>query len=909
MATIPNAASLGARAIPQSQRGLASADGSAVGVALQRAGKEFQDLGAEAAKLEKENRAAQDKLETAQASLLYRQELDAYSQKAKENPNDYLNYDKGFADAQKSALEKSRSLISNPNLHGLFDTWAGGEAISERRKIHDMSIAVSTDKTVAHLLDSAEKEGQMQVQSPDLKRVGDFGVMSENLIRPLINTGAIDAMRGEQVLRQVKDKVAGIHFEQRRINDPLGTYNELSAMASGAGSAPNIGADTVKPYSAAKVAEIRALAAKPSEFDPLFEEMGKKYGVDPKELKLRAVVESGLRPKAQGPQGKYGQSGGLMQLETKTAEALGVTDRNDPRQSVEGAAKLLSFHQKKAGGDQSMVDKLYYAGSEKLMGPNTEQYAANLAAVRGGNNYGVRADGTAKGPGFLGELKRPDGSVSTELSVGVNIDGKEIEIPTLVPTLTKPEIASLLAGEKPSDAIMKKAIDHAKQRMADGKSVFMESATQSDIQRYNLSPDIIQNELEKTRAYATVGVREEMKNISDAFALNVMAPESQLLELADKTKRLGMIEENAKVMQFIDTQKRVVDFVPKSNADMRSILNQKKAVLSTNNPDGIREYQALSAVFENKQKMLKENPWGYYRAHNLVSLSDRSILSDTDAAIAERKTQAETINKIEKGSVRLPLIFEDEAEQLNQMAESGKDVGPLLVNIGMRTTTSEKQDIAREISKKNKFLGAAMAMDNPAVANKIILGSKSDGPVTIEKFSASAREKLNGIVGTGEALDNAVAVAHAYYKQRAIENKDINTEVTDKLVNESIAATIGPIGDVSYDGNVSRVVFPAGMDSSQFEDRLAAFDDAALQALGGARDSVNNKIEARYLLQGNRLITVGSGRYRLVNNKTGMPVLNDSSEPLIIDINSLSPKRANRVQEQRLRNSNRSGPL
>jgi hypothetical protein len=815
MATIPNAASLGARAIPQSQRPIVSFDGSAVGKGLQMAGKEFQDVGAEAAKVEKENRAAQDKLETAQASLLYRQELDAYQQKAKENPNDYLNYENGFEDAQKTALEKSRALITNPNLHGLFDTWAGGEALSEGKKIRDMSVSVSTDKTVAHLLDSAEKEGQAQVQNPDLKRVGDFNITSENIIRPLINTGAIDAVRGEQILRQAKDKVANIHFEQRRINDPLGTYNELSAMASGAGSAPNVGADTVKPYSAAKVAEIRALAAKPSEFDQLFEEMGAKYGVDPKELKLRAAVESGLRPKAQGPEGKYGQSGGLMQLETKTAEALGVTDRNDPRQSVEGAAKLLAFHQKTAGGDQQKVDKLYYAGSEKLMGKNTEQYAANLAAVRGAGGI-------------------------------------------------------------------------------------------SDIQRYNLSPDIIQNELEKTRAYATVGVREEMKNISDAFALNVMAPESQLLDLADKTKRLGMIEENGKVMQFIDTQKRVVDFVPKSNSDMQSILLQKKAALSTANPDGIREYQALSAVFENKQKMLKENPWGYYRAHNLVTLSDKSILADPAAAVAERRVEAEKINKVEKGSVRMPLIFENEAEQLNQMVESGKDVGPLLVSMGAGTTTSEKQDIAREISKKNKFLGAAMAMDSPAVANKIILGSKSDGPVTVEKFGASAKEKLNGIVGTGEALDNAVAVAHAYYKQRAVENRDINTEVTDALVNEAIAATIGPIGDVSYDGNVSRVVLPIGMNDSQFEDRLAAFDDAALQASGGARDGMNNKIEARYLLQGNRLITVGSGRYRLVNNKTGMPVLNDSSEPLIIDINALDPKR--NLGDSARRNADRKEP-
>lgn len=86
--------------------------------------------------------------------------------------------------------------------------------------------------------------------------------------------------------------------------------------------------------------------------------------------------------------------------------------------------------------------------------------------------YGTRADGTQKGRGFLGELKRPDGGVSTEISVGVNIGGKETEIPTLVPTLTRSEIDYLLSGGRPTEAIVDKAVKHAKERMAMGKSPF-----------------------------------------------------------------------------------------------------------------------------------------------------------------------------------------------------------------------------------------------------------------------------------------------------------------------------------------------------------------------------------------------------------------------------------------------------
>jgi len=103
-------------------------------------------------------------------------------------------------------------------------------------------------------------------------------------------------------------------------------------------------------------------------------------------------------------------------------------------------------------------------------------------------NYGNRSDGTPKGTGFLGELKRPDGTVSTEISVGVNIDGKEMEIPTLIPTLTDAEKNSLLNGDKPTKAIVDKAVAFAKQRIAQGKPVFANN-NESPTQPVTLSND------------------------------------------------------------------------------------------------------------------------------------------------------------------------------------------------------------------------------------------------------------------------------------------------------------------------------------------------------------------------------------------------------------------------------------
>ena len=95
-------------------------------------------------------------------------------------------------------------------------------------------------------------------------------------------------------------------------------------------------------------------------------------------------------------------------------------------------------------------------------------------------DYGKRPDGQAKGAGFFGELKRPDGEISTEISMGVGIDGKETLIPLIVPTLTKSELNYLLKSDvksktffqKMPESIINKAVDHAVSRMNANKSPF-----------------------------------------------------------------------------------------------------------------------------------------------------------------------------------------------------------------------------------------------------------------------------------------------------------------------------------------------------------------------------------------------------------------------------------------------------
>ena len=127
----------------------------------------------------------------------------------------------------------------------------------------------------------------------------------------------------------------------------------------------------------------------------------------------------------------------------------------------------------------------HFGSSDDLKyGVKFDEKAALIKAWEG-NHQGFRKDETRKGYGFWGPqaLKDKNGKIipnayATEISVGVNFDGKEVEIPTLVPTLTQAERKYLTTeGNDPRNnpVIMKKAIDHAKKRMARGLSPFRDT--------------------------------------------------------------------------------------------------------------------------------------------------------------------------------------------------------------------------------------------------------------------------------------------------------------------------------------------------------------------------------------------------------------------------------------------------
>jgi membrane-bound lytic murein transglycosylase F len=88
-----------------------------------------------------------------------------------------------------------------------------------------------------------------------------------------------------------------------------------------------------------------------------FNEAGRRHDLDPLFLAAMSYQESHWNPEATSPTGVRG----LMVLTQDTADAVGVRDRTNPRQSVLGGTKYLTQLRSQIDDDVGRPDNNYYA--------------------------------------------------------------------------------------------------------------------------------------------------------------------------------------------------------------------------------------------------------------------------------------------------------------------------------------------------------------------------------------------------------------------------------------------------------------------------------------------------------------------------------------------------------------------
>lgn len=154
-----------------------------------------------------------------------------------------------------------------------------------------------------------------------------------------------------------------------------------------------------------------------------------------------------------------------MPLMDLPSNAQPVPTLNDKPVGIINSNLRAAADPKAADMNSDYVPKIGHPDFQDLIAPNYDL----------GDTHMTRHDGSRKGNGYFGNLRVSDGVVATEVSIKANVDGKDMDIPSLVPTLTRGEVDTILhlkRGDTIPDEIKQKAIDFARQRMSQGKSPY-----------------------------------------------------------------------------------------------------------------------------------------------------------------------------------------------------------------------------------------------------------------------------------------------------------------------------------------------------------------------------------------------------------------------------------------------------
>ena len=113
----------------------------------------------------------------------------------------------------------------------------------------------------------------------------------------------------------------------------------------------------------------------------IVDEKSRKHNVDPRLVKAVIAAESGWNPLAISPKGAVG----IMQLMPKTATDMGVGNRYNPEENIEGGIKYLKHLLERFKGNLTMALAAYNAGParvEKVRGvpsiPETVNYVRKV---------------------------------------------------------------------------------------------------------------------------------------------------------------------------------------------------------------------------------------------------------------------------------------------------------------------------------------------------------------------------------------------------------------------------------------------------------------------------------------------------------------------------------------------------
>lgn len=607
-------------------------------------------------------------------------------------------------------------------------------------------------------------------------------------------------------------------------------------------------------------------------------------------------------------------------------------------------------------GDPRTVFSYYYSGSAdpKKWGPKTRKYADEMLA-RSSDPYSAfpivnnpdrsqwdkRADGSTKGTGFLGLRQRPDGSVSSELSIGVTIDGKETEVPTMVPGLTSNEFKWLMttgpadqekafqSGKNPlANSIIEKATTHAKARLAAGLNPFKQDS-EPDFGTSQVSTDgktgtpaldlldasarmqvltIARQEFNRGQVQARTDVEVRHQNAL-AAAMNGVEPQN-VPTIEEYNKAYGPVVGPQKLAELQDTQ-RAGSFVSHFKAQPNEVIVANLEALRPKDSSSPtyavqdKAYQAAQTAANQIFEARKQDPAGYVISQYPGVKEAWAGAKDSNGRRQAYIAMQAAYDKLGTPEIeRAPMTKEQAADmrdQIKVMSPEQKletiknwrtEMGPLfaagmkqLSETGMPTETYLANMMLADPSTSgmaaNVLRGMQVIEQNKALAPAENLANQA----FLQTINQQTQLRM-----APDVMDGVRKSAIALYVLDGNDPKIISRSKFQEYVRAALGGVPGNTHTGWFSENKSGValqtILPPGISDNQFSQWKEGLTGNDLIRLGGEIPRYANReyAPATEIVNNGTFVKVGRNHYEVRISPTGGTLTKANGDPYIMII-------------------------
>jgi hypothetical protein len=466
----------------------------------------------------------------------------------------------------------------------------------------------------------------------------------------------------------------------------------------------------------------------------------------------------------------------------------------------------------------------------------------------------IRPDGTKKGTtGFLGKLKMQDGSGkdASEMSIGIEIDGKQTLIPTLVPTLTENEKTWLLKGgnvlnkkDKTANQIVDKAIQFAQSRKSEGKPFFFDEKIDA--------PKLTTAEIQK---------RIVEKNIPIKGGMDMpVAATKAAKEVEELGKKLPNVGREQMYTRALDKNANKLRKAQEQFENYKPILDKVETAIAQGIELTPEEQDAYNAILPEVERIQKE----YDEAADKVEYFTQALKGnrtlkalDTDAGFKERF--------INQGMDNFGSLFANSLAGVARIVKGGLPPH-LAVQAELAQKISQRQ--GDRLKARAEYTTSLMDEKDNYVGKEVGDIYKEKGLVgateyALKKFTESLPVTLGimgaAATGTGGAVLANTALFGGSANQRYEELKD-RTDMTEE---QKIANAVGYGGsELLFEG-----VLSSGMGVVYKQMIKTMGKEAAEKAIKkNVIDVVTNGVKKYMPLSGAIVEGLGEGATQLTQN-------------------------------------------